>query len=293
VLAAPQLKQIDRQRHKILESSLSQLVEQKLIEMAAEKKGVSTAELLKSEVESKVTEVSDAEVDTWYEENKERVRGRAKEEIADQIKQFLGQQRGGETRTAYLDGLRKEYDVKIRFEPPRQKVEVADAPTKGPASAPITIVEFSDFECPYCGTVTPTLEKIAENYGDKVRIAFRQFPLGFHAKAQKAAEASLCANDQGKFWELHDAMFANQKELEVAQLKAKAASLGMDSPKFDECLDSDKYAQRVKDDMKAGQEAGVSGTPAFFVNGRMVEGAVPYEQLAVIIDDELERTESE
>ncbi len=292
-IAAPQLKQLDRQRHQILERSLDQLIEKKLIEMAAEKRGVSTENLIETEVNSKVTEVTDAEVDAWYAENQARVRGRAKEEIADQIKQFLGQQRGGDVRTAFLASLREEYKVKIRFEPQRVDVEVADAPIKGAESAPVTVVEFSDFQCPYCSSVTPTLKKITETYGDKVRIAFRHFPLGFHDKAQKAAEASLCAKEQGKFWEMHDAMFADQKQLDVAQLKTTAAGLEVDTAKFDECLDSGKYADAVKKDAEAGQAAGVSGTPAFFINGRMIEGAVPYEQLAAVIDDELERTSGE
>ncbi len=288
-IAAPQLKQLDRQRYQILERSLDQLVEQKLLEMAASKAGKTTEELIESEVNAKITAVTDAEVDAWYEENQARVRGRDKAEIVDQIKQFLGQERGGETRSAYIEGLREEYGVKIRFEPQRVDMQVADAPVKGPDNAPVTLVEFSDFECPYCSSVTPTLKKITETYGDKVRIAFRQYPLGFHAKAQKAAEASLCAREQGKFWEMHDAMFADQKKLEVAQLKTTAAGLEVDTAKFDECLDSGKFADAVKKDFDAGQAAGVSGTPAFFINGRMIEGAVPYDQLAAVIDDELER----
>jgi protein-disulfide isomerase len=292
-IAAPQLKQIERQRYQILEGALNQLVEKKLLELAAEKKGVTTDELLEAEVNSKITEVSDAEVDAWFEANQARVGNRSKEEIAPQIKQFLAQQRGGDVRNTYLASLREQYDVKIRFEPPRAKVEVANAPIKGGKDAAVTIVEFSDFECPYCSSVTPTLKKIEETYGDKVRIAFRHFPLGFHSKAQKAAEAAMCAQDQGKFWQMHDAMFGDQKQLEVAQLKATAANLGLDAEKFNECLDSGTHADAIKADMEAGQAAGVSGTPAFFINGRMVEGAVPYEQLASVIDAELDRVEGE
>ena len=292
-IAAPQLKQLDRQRYQILERSLDQLVEKKLIEMAAAKKGVSVESFIKSEVTDKVTEVTDAEVDAWYTENQARVRGRKKEEIADQIKQFLGQQRGGDARNALIASLREEYKVKVRFEPQRVEVEVADAPIKGGANAPVTVVEFSDFQCPYCSSVTPTLKKISEKYGDNVRIAFRHFPLAFHDKAQKAAEASLCAKEQGKFWQMHDAMFSDQNKLQVADLKTTAAGLEVDTEQFNECLDSGKYADAVKKDAEAGKAVGVSGTPAFFINGRMVEGAVPYDQLAAVIDDELERASDE
>ena len=118
---------------------------------------------------------------------------------------------------------------------------------------------------------------------------FRQFPLNFHQFAQKAAEASLCAEEQGKFWEMHDAMFKNQNDLAVDKLKAKAAELGLTADTFNSCLDSGKFASRVADDLKAGSEAGVSGTPALFVNGRFISGAVPYADIAKVIDDELQR----
>jgi protein-disulfide isomerase len=154
----------------------------------------------------------------------------------------------------------------------------------------VTIVEFSDFECPYCSRVVPSLDQVVAKYEDSVRLVFRQFPLtSIHAQAQKAAEASLCADEQGRFWDMHDAMFAQQKELAVPQLKELAASLELDGEAFAECLDSSKFAAQVAADLRAGQAAGVSGTPAMFINGRFVNGAVPYETLAAIIDEELAR----
>jgi protein-disulfide isomerase len=174
------------------------------------------------------------------------------------------------------------------LEPPRAEV-AATGPSKGPANAPITIVEFSDFECPFCSRVVPTLEEVQEKYGDKVRLVFRQYPLPIHPSAPKAAEAALCAADQGKFWEMHDIMFAQQKELGVEQLKAKASQIGLDTEKFNQCLDSGAQAAAVQADMEAGARAGVNGTPAMFINGISVSGAVPYEQLAKVIDEELNR----
>ena len=122
-----------------------------------------------------------------------------------------------------------------------------------------------------------------------MRIVFRQFPLPMHQNAQKAAEAALCANDQGKFWQLHDAMFSNQSALGVDQLKAKAAELGLKADEFNKCLDSGAKVATVEADKKAGSEAGVNGTPAMFINGRFVNGAVPLEKLTSVIDDELRR----
>lgn len=283
------LKQIDDQRQKILEGTLNQLVEKKLIEAAAAKRGVSSDELLKAEVDSKVAQVTPEEISKFYDENKARVGNQTLEQLSDRIKTYLQQQRSDKVRTDFLAGLRKDHKVRLLLEVPRVAVEVANAPTIGPASAPITIVEWSDFQCPYCSKVAPTLHEVKAKYGDKVRIAFRQFPLSFHQQAQKAAEAALCAHEQGKFWELHDAMFGNQQALGVDQLKAKAAELGINADQFNSCVDGGKYVQWVKDDMAAGSAAGVTGTPAMFINGRMVSGAVPFEQLAQIIDDELAR----
>jgi protein-disulfide isomerase len=165
----------------------------------------------------------------------------------------------------------------------------ADGPAIGPANAPVTIVEFTDFECPFCSRVVPTLEQVREKYGDKVRLVFRQFPLDMHPNARKAAEASLCAQEQGKFREMHDAMFQNQKQLAVNLLQSKAAELGMNAEEFKACLESGKFASRVEADVRAGVAVGVSGTPALFINGRLVSGAVPLEQIIQVIDDELRR----
>jgi protein-disulfide isomerase/uncharacterized membrane protein len=169
-------------------------------------------------------------------------------------------------------------------------LDVPGGHVKGRPDAPVTIVEFSDFQCPYCSRVVPSIDKVLETYGDQVRVVFRQFPLNsIHPMAQKAAEASLCANEQGKFWELHDAMFANQKALGVDQLKTSAAGLGVNADQFNTCLDGGKYAPKVAADLAEGSTAGVSGTPAMFVNGRFLSGAVPFETLAGFIDDELRR----
>jgi protein-disulfide isomerase len=213
-----------------------------------------------------------------------------KEQVAGQIKTFLQQQRTQEARETFITSLRQKHKVRILLEPPREKVEIAGAPTKGPENAPVTIIEWSDFQCPYCSKVAPTLHEVMAKYPNKVRFAFRQFPLSFHPYAQKAAEASLCAHEQGKFWEMHDAMFGNQQELGVDKLKEKAAGMGMKADQFNQCLDSGKYAAKIAADMADGQKVGVSGTPATFINGRMVSGAASVQDFAAIIDDEIARS---
>jgi len=203
---------------------------------------------------------------------------------------YLTEQRRNAALDAFVATLKKEYKVETYLEPLRSNVETAGFPAKGPAAAPVTIVEFSDFECPFCGALFPTLKQVEAKYGDKLRIVFRQFPLtNAHPHAQKAAEASLCANEQQKFWELHDAMFQDNKNLEVDALKQKASALKLDRTAFDACLDSAKYADAVKKDQFAGARLGVSGTPAMFINGRFFGGVLPLENLVKIIDEELQK----
>jgi protein-disulfide isomerase len=169
-------------------------------------------------------------------------------------------------------------------------VQIQGHPSKGPADAPVTIVEFSDFECPFCGGLFPTLKRVEQNYSEKVRIVYRQFPLNnLHPHAQKAAEASLCANEQNKFWQLHDAMFTDQQNLTVDDLKSKAATLSMNAANFATCLDSGKYAAAIRESLAEGNKVGVDGTPALFINGRYLGGNQPYDEIAKIIDDELLR----
>ncbi len=286
--AAEQFKGLQREyeknSHDLLESSLQTVIQDRLVEAEAKAKGVSKDQILAS---IKPAPVTDADVDAFYEQNKAQI-PKPKAEIAGQIKTYLEQQGQQKARSAFYEDLQKKYKVDVKMEPVRVEV-AATGPAEGPATAPVTIVEFSDFQCPYCSRLTPTLKQVKEKYGNKVRIVFRQFPLPFHQNAQKAAEAALCANDQGKFWQLHDAMFGNQSALGVDQLKAKAAELGLKADDFNKCLDSGAKVAVIEADKKAGSEAGVNGTPAMFINGRFISGAVPIEQLTSVIDDELRR----
>lgn len=278
-------KQYEQQKRELLESALEQTIQDRLLEEEAQKAGKTKEQIL---ADMKPAEVTDADIDAFYEQNKAQIQPRTKEQVAPMIKQYLEQQRQSEMQQKFYADLRGKHKVKYLLEPVRVEV-AATGPSQGPANAPVTIVEFSDFQCPYCARLIPTLEQVKEKYGDKVRIVFRQYPLNFHQHAQKAAEASLCANEQGKFWELHDAMFENQQELAVEQLKAKAASLGMNAEQFNSCLDGGKFAAQVKTDFDEGAKAGVNGTPAMFINGRFLSGAQPLNEITKVIDDELAR----
>ena len=290
--AAPQLREIDTKRQQILEASLTGLIEERLLEREAQRRQVSVAELLRTEIEERVDPVTDAQIDAWYQQNKARVR-QPKEAVSEQIRSYLWQQRAEPIRRQLIVGLRQEYGVKILFEPPRTEIDTTGSPAKGPEDATVTMVEFSDFECPACKRLQGDFKRLKETYSDRVRFAFVQYPLtSIHPQAFKAAEAALCAEDQGKFWEMHDALFEHQRELGIDQLKTRATELELDVEAFNECLDSGVHADQVRADMRTGQEIGVNSTPSIFVNGRRVtllRGASPFEVISAIIDDELER----
>ena len=278
---AGQLLKMKRDRHAMIEQAVESQVRDALLGAEAEKRGISKEELVEAEVGAKLDEVPAAEVDAFYEARKRQIR-QPKERVEEQIRRFLSFE-------SYIGMLKSKAEIEVLTEPFRVDV-AATGPSKGPDEAPVTIVEFSDFECPFCGRVNPSIEKIRDTYGDQVRVVFRQFPLDIHPNAHKAGEAALCADEQGLFWEMHDAMFGDQKNLSVDGLKSIAAGLGgLDAADFDQCLDSGKYAETVEKDLEEGSRAGVSSTPAFFINGRFLSGAQPYESFAEIIDDELER----
>ncbi len=174
--------------------------------------------------------------------------------------------------------------------PAVQKIALGSAPVKGARNAPVTIVEFSDFQCPFCSRAVPTLKAIEEQYGGKVKMAFKHQPLPFHQNAHLAAVASMAANEQGKFWEYHDKLFANQQALDRASLERYASELGLKMDKFKAALDSKKFDAQISADSAEGSRAGVSGTPTFFINGRQLVGVQPIESFKAIIDDELKKS---
>jgi protein-disulfide isomerase len=281
-----------RNEQEILEISLTQLIEEKLLESEAAKRSITKEELLAAEVKSGAKEPTDEEVDSFYKSNAQRIQ-KPKEEVAAQIVKYLKREKETSLRKALIERLEKEHRVNRLLEPLRFSVEAADRPSQGPASAPVTIVIFSDFQCPYCKAFSATIKLATQKYGDKVRLVFRQFPLAeIHQNAQKAAEASLCAANQQKFWEMHDLLFQNQSYLGIQDLKNRAEKLGLDVDAFNACLDAGKSAMIVHEDVVAGSRAGAEGTPASFVNGRFVGGNVPFEDLSAMIDDELARSRS-
>ena len=172
----------------------------------------------------------------------------------------------------------KEYDV-----------EVGDAPIKGGENAKVTIIEFSDFQCPFCNRVSPTLAQIEREYGDQVQIAFKHMPLSIHAQAPQAHAASEAAHRQGKFWEMHDKIFSNQRDLSVATLEGHARAIGLDMDRYSKDVSDASVKKKIDDDMNQASKLGVTGTPAFFINGKYLSGAQPFENFKRMIDAALEK----
>ena len=292
--ASSQLTQLEgqyaRARSTIIEGTLDSIVRDRIIGAEARKQGKSVDDLITAEAGASLRP-SDQEIAAWYAQNQQGLGGRTLDQLRPQIGEYLQNERRNEAAQKLERRLRADRKISIAFEPYRIPFDNAGAPTAGDADAPVTVVEFSDFQCPYCQSVVPTLEQVKSKFKGQVRIVFRQFPIpGIHPFAMKAAEASLCANEQGKFWQLHDAMFQDQKKLSVTDLKATARRLGLDGGKFDACLDSGRFVEQIQKDMAEGQRAGINGTPALFVNGRVIEGgAVPFDVLQAEIQRELDR----
>ncbi len=276
-----------RRRYDLLENQLNAMMSEELFRLEAEARGISQEELLEAEIFSKAEPPTEEDVESFYAANRSRIR-EPKTQVLPMIRRFLMETKMDEANLSFLERLKDKYQVDQSFGPFRLDIATEGHPSQGDADAPVTLVEFSDFECPYCLAMFSTLRILQRDYPGKVRVVFRQFPLNdIHPNAQKAAEASLCAADQGKFWELYDSMFEDQGSLEVSDLESKAESLGLNAARFRDCVSDARYAKRVREDKAAGTAAGVMGTPALFVNGRPLSGSIPYEQITKLVDEEL------
>jgi protein-disulfide isomerase len=288
--ARPQLAELENKMFQARKQVLEQMAMERIVKAEATKAGLSEQDYVKKRIdEVPVQQPSEAQERQFFETLKRN--GQIPPEATfESLQERIGaalvnQQRQGAMQKMVAD-LQKQANLKFDLPQPRVQV-AADGPARGPKDAPVTIVEFSDFECPYCGAAHDTVEQVMSTYAGKVRLVYRQFPLSFHPHAAKAAEASLCAADQGKFWEYHDVLFKNQKKLEPMELKAHASEVGIDPQKFGQCLDSGDKKKAVDADQQAGLQAGVGGTPAFFINGIFLNGAQPIDEFKKVIDGEL------
>ena len=268
------------------------LVGDQLIANAAKASGQSVEAFLAADGAKRLPAITEAEIAQFFDQNKDRAQGRTLDQLRPEIKPYLEERRRQQARAMLVDELKSRDGAnwKVMLDPPRYTVATtAEDPVRGNPAASITIVEFSDYQCPFCARVNPTLAKIRETYGDRVRIVFKDYPLPNHPQAPKAAEAARCAGEQNKYWEMHDAMFANQRALEVPSLKQTARAIGLSGTTFDACLDSGKWQATIRAGSELGEQMGVNSTPTLYVNGRAVIGAMPFENFKQIIDEELSR----
>lgn len=282
-----QLLQLRNQEYDLKLRALQTVIGQRLVEKAAANASMSMDEYLAGQVDRLLPPPAEREIEAYYLAQKDRI-NRPLEEVKEQVKAALTQALRSQARQRYMDQLRAGPGVSILLDRPRVDVRPDPARLRGDPSAPITIVEFSDFQCPYCREMQQVLNGLLEKYKGKVRLSFRDFPLRpIHPHAQQAAEAARCAGERNKFWEYHDLLFQDQSRLDVDSLKARAASLGLDGNQFAACLSSGRYAPMVDRDLRTGTAAGVSATPAFYVNGILVLGGQTAAVFENLIEAEL------
>jgi protein-disulfide isomerase len=286
-----ELMRLDMERYQTLKQKLDELIGTRLMELEAKQRGISIEQLEQDAIGSKLTPISQERVKEFYEANKNRIR-QPLEQVSARIETYLQQQDRSKLQQTFVRELRQRYPVTIDLPAPTVAVDIDDDPILGPKDAPITIIEFSDFQCPYCRRVQPALKQLLQEYPQAVKLVFRDFPLrNIHPQAQKASEAAQCAAEQQQFWPYHDKLFS-VSELQLENLKQYAQELGLNTAQFNACLDTGKYAQEVENDLQDGLSAGVNATPSFFVNGQPISGAVGYEQFKEVVEATLERNKN-
>ena len=268
--------------YELREEALHAWIEERVLAREAEQRGVDVDALIAEEVAARGP-VTDVEIAAFYEENKARVRGRSLEELAPDIRRHLDSLREQEVRTALIDKAK----VEIHLEPPRVQVSNT-GPSVGPADAPITLIEFSDFQCPFCARALPVIKTLRERYPTQLRVIYKHLPLeSIHPRARAAAVAAVCAEEQGRFWEFHDRVFANANALTDEDLAGHATAIGLDLAAFETCRTGPKGGERVAADLAEAKAAGITGTPAFVLNGVLLRGLLPADVLIARIDEEL------
>ena len=271
-------------------AKLQALLLEKFMNQDPNKKGLSNDEFLNKYI-AKDIKVSDADMEKFIKE-RQIPKDQINPEIRERIKQFLEMEAKKVAVEKWIADKTKKSPVEVYIQKPQRPVfdvSTKDAPFKGGSDAKVTIVEYSDFQCPFCSKGAIVIAEVEKKYGNKVKVVFKNFPLPFHNQARLAAEAAFCANEQGVkfFWKMHDAMFGDQSKLDKDNLYASAKKIGVKEAEFKTCLEATKYKAVIDADMAEGQKLGIKSTPSFFVNGKLVNGAQPLEVFSEVIDEEL------
>ncbi|HMH52192.1 MAG TPA: thioredoxin domain-containing protein [Candidatus Acidoferrum sp.] len=292
--SATELAGLEEQRYRVLDRRLGAMIAEKLLTLEAKKRGVSMEALMHAEVTSKVPAVTGEDVNAFISQNRERLPKGDEADLKVKVADYLHRLQLNQRTEAFVAGLREQTPVQVFLKPPdpvRVSVDSKGGFARGPDDAAVTIVEFTDFQCPFCKNVVPTLKDLVTRYGDKVRWVFRDYPIvGLHPDAPLVHEAARCAGEQGKFWLYHDLAFERAPAATPANLKAYAAEVGVEANAFSQCLDSHKHRAAVAADVETGSKLGVTGTPTFFINGQLLVGNQPLAEFQRVVERELGRT---
>jgi protein-disulfide isomerase len=278
--------------YKLEKQKLDQYITAFLLTEEAKKRSVSVEAVLEQEVNSKVLPVGDDEIEVFYKANRARIGGDLNK-VKKQIRDYLHNQKIEAQKALFFKSLRSNAKVVTYLKPPpvfRTEISFAGEPFRGSEKAPVTIVKFEDFQCPFCKQIQPTVNALLSRYDGKVSLVHKDLPLeSLHPQARQAAEAARCAHEQGKFWEYHDKLYATAPKASADDLKSYAKDVGLNADSFDRCFASGKYKEVVQRDLNEGAQLGLTGTPTFFINGREISGNQPSEAFEAIIDEELAR----
>lgn len=289
------LAKLQEQIYTMQRAQLETMVEERLLSGEAAKRGITLDALTQAEINTRIQPVTTADASAFYEANKARLQGGTFAALQEQIKTHLTSQRLTTRRQEFVVSLREKAAISMFLEAPepfRSEVPLAGAPVRGNPDAPVTIVEFSDFHCPFCRRAHPVIQQLLAKYGDRVRLVYKDMPLdNLHPNARAASEAGLCAAAQGKFWEFHDKLFASEPDSSPATLNRLAQEVGIDVAPFEACYKERRFKTQVEASVQDGSRLGVTGTPTFFINGRNVTGALPLESFAKVVDEELKRAQ--
>ena len=280
---------LQQQLYAIRKAALENLVTTKILESEAAARGVSVEELRRQLTLGEIV-VTRAQVEQAYTQNASFFAAMSPDEARERLRLDLENQERMKHYRAGLDALRRKWTVRVNFAPPAFVSELDDgtSPAKGSRSAAVTIVEFSDFECPYCNAVQRTLKQVLESYRDEVRLVFKHLPLEGHRNSLPAARAAYCAGEQDRFWQFHDALFG-AKELSPAVFAQIATDLGLGMVKFQECLSSEQSRAAVVRDLDTARLFSIESTPSFIINGKLIQGALSFADFQRIIEQELSR----
>ena len=267
--------------------AVEEYIDDLLLERQAQKENITVAQLLERHVNGAIAKDPDDNVLRVYYEGIDT--NEPFEAVRDKIIDHLRQRRIAKAKAAYIQALRGQAKITLHVAAPRIDISLKNTSVRGPAGAPLVLVEYADYECPYCQQVQPTLDRLEAAFKGKIAFAYKDLPLPMHPHAQKAAEASQCAGLQGKYWEYHD-LLLKTKSLDVPQLKAGARQLELEPAAFDKCLDNGERAEAIKAVQDEAQKLGLQGTPSFFLNGRFFSGNLSYEQMRQMLEDELKRS---